>query len=267
MRNERREGLEIDLQKLLGAYIRKWWLIAAAVVVAALVTLYVTANFITPMYEAEVKVYVNNVRSGQDMDSVTNANLATAQKLVNTYITIIESDSVLEKVVEASGMDITPEEIRKMMSAEQLDTTEVFTVTITHEDPVSAAEIANAMAEVAPAKIGEYVEGSSTKIIDYAKVPEKPASPSKSRNTVLGALAGAVLAVLHITLQFLTDVRIKDEEELNALFDLPVLSQIPAFSADTAKRRSGYGYENKNSGTVMETVETEEETVEGGDEE
>lgn len=243
MRNERRENMEIDLQKLLLAYLRKWWLILAAAVVAGLLTLYVTANFITPMYKAEVKVYVNNARSDQQVDYVSSTNLATSQRLVNTYIAIIESDTVLEKVAKASGLDVTAGQIRKIMEAKQVDDTELFTVTITLSDPELAAQLANALAEVAPSEIGEIVEGSSTKIIDYAKVPVTPASPSKGRNTVLGFLVGAVVAVLYVTLRFLLDVRIKDEEDLTSLFNLPVLSQIPTFVPDGTKRRGSYGYD------------------------
>ena len=254
MKNERRENLEIDLQKLLLAYLQKWWLIAAAALVVGLVTLYVTANFITPKYEADVTVYVNNIRSGQDVDTITSTNLTTSQKLVNTYINIIQSDTVLEKVAEASGMDITADDIREIMAAEQVDTTELFTVTITHPDPVKAAQLANAVAEVAPGEIGGFVEGSSTKIIDYAKVPEAPASPSKVKNTVLGVLVGGIVAALYVTLRFLLDVRIKDEEDLITLFNLPVLSQIPAFLPEGSKRRNGYGgygNEAEKGGTVQ----------------
>lgn len=243
--NDNRNGLEIDLQKLLMAYLHKWWLIVIGVVVAAFVTGIVSAYFITPMYQAKITVYVNSVRSDQQINSISSGTLATAQKLVDTYVNMIESDTVLEKVAEESGEEITASQIRKIMSAEQVDSTEIFRVVITHEDPVFAAEIANAIAEVAPAEIEKFVEGSSAKIIDYAKVPLTPASPNVSRNVVLGALVGAVLAVLYITLRFLLDVRIKDEEDLNALFDLPVLGQIPSFGEAGSKSRNSdgqYGY-------------------------
>lgn len=242
MMNEKREGLEIDLQKLLLAYIKKWWLILACTVVAGLVSFYVTANFVTPMYKASVMVYVNNSKSDTQIDSISSSSLSTAQRLVNTYINMIESDTVLEKVAEATGLNITAGQIRSVMSAAQVDDTELFSVTITHEDPKLAAHIANAVAEVAPGEIEDFVEGSSTKIIDYAKVPTAPSSPNKSRNCIIGALVGCVVALLYVTLRFLLDVRIKDEEDLNMLFDLPVLAQIPSFAAEGSKRSNGYGY-------------------------
>lgn len=240
MMNETRDGLEIDLQKLLMTYFSKWWLIVASMLAAMLIALFVTTSMITPMYQARVMIYVNNIAAGQQVDYISNANLATSQKLVNTYVNIIKSDTVLEKVSTVSGMEMSANQIRKTMSATQVDGTEMFYVTITHADPELAARMANAIAEVAPGEIGRFVEGSSTKVIDYAKVPTVPASPSRSKNCVLGGMIGAVIALAYLTLVFLLDTRVRDEEDLHTLFDIPVLAQIPGFTAEQSEH-GGYG--------------------------
>lgn len=240
MVNKNKEGLEIDLQKLLWAYLSRWWMIVGTAVLTGAIALYYTMYCITPLYQASVTVYVNNIRSEQRVEYITGTNLAAAQQLVKTYVTIIRSDSVLERVAEASGMDITAQQIRGTMSAKQVDETEVFTVTVTHANPETAAHLANSIAEVAPNAIAEFVEGSSTKIIDYAKVPTSRSSPSRSRNAILGGMAGAAVAVLYVTLRFMMDVRIKSEDDLTAMFDLPVLAQIPAFSVDNSKSRGRF---------------------------
>lgn len=240
MINENRDGYEIDLQKLLLAYLQKWWLILLCTVIAAAAACVVTKNFITPLYQSNVMIYVNNIRADQQIDSITNTNLATSQRLVGTYINIIKSDTVLEKVAEASGMDITAAGIREVMSAQQVEETELFKVIITHEDPEIAAQLANAVAKVAPAEIEEFVEGSSTKIVDYAKVAKIPSSPNVARNVILGALIGCVLAIGWVTVLFLMDVRIKDEEDLVMLVEYPVLGQIPEFLPEGSHRKNGY---------------------------
>ena len=241
MFHENREGYELDLRKLLIAYLQKWWIILLCTVVAAAAAFVVTKNFITPMYQSSVMVYVNNIRADQQVESITNSNLATSQRLVGTYINIIKSDTVLEKVADASGLKISAAGIRGIMSAEQVEETELFKVIITHRDPVIAAQLANAVAKVAPAEIEEFVEGSSTKIIDYAKVSTAPASPNMMRNVVLGALIGCAAALCWVTLLFLLDVRIKTEEDLLALSEFPVLGQIPEFLPEGSKRPGGYG--------------------------
>ena len=241
----RDEVLEIDLQKLLMAYLRKWWLILLCGLVVAGGALLYTVKFITPLYQASVSVYVNNGSNNQPVDYVTSSNLDASQKLVNTYINIAKSDRVLDLVVEKLNGDYTVKELREMFSAAQVDKTEIFRIYITSPSPEEAARVANVMAEVAPGEISNLIEGSSARIIDYAKVPEQRHSPSYKKNTMMGGLIGCVLAVAYLTMLFLLDVRIRDDEDLTSLTDLPILGQIPNIDAIKDSDRKKYGYETE----------------------
>lgn len=251
MTEKKNDSVEIDLGKLLRLYLRYWWVIILSVLVIGGGTLLYTANFITPLYKAEVTVYVSNSNVGQQQsDYITGSNLTASQQLVSTYINIIRSNTVLEKVAASTNMDITADEIREMMSTEQVDSTEFFKIYITHPDPETAAYIANIIAEVAPDQITSFIEGSSTKIVDYAQVPEKPSSPSLSRNTLIGVLLGLVLSIAFLTVRDLLDVRVKNEEDLSEISDLPVLGRIPVFTqekkskwwtADGSGKKGGQG--------------------------
>ena len=132
-------------------------------------------------------------------------------------------------MAQVLDMGYTARDIRAMMTTAQVEETEIFQVYITHPDPEVAAKIANTIAEVAPERIAEFVEGSSTKIIDYAKVPQSRYSPSYRKNTMMGALIGLVIALGYLTLAYLLDVRIRDDEDITEYFDQPLLGQIPAF--------------------------------------
>ena len=237
MANENNDALEIDIRKLLFVYLSKWKSLLFCAVAAAVLAAIVTVNFITPVYTASVTIYVNNAGRDQKVNYITGSNLETAQHLVNTYIQIIGSDTVLEKVSEAGNLGMEAKEIRKYMHAAQKGETEIFTIRITHPDPRMATKIANAVADVAPEEIESFVEGSSTKVIDYAKQPESPSSPSLIKNIVTGGLLGGLLAAAYVTVMFLLDVRIKDEDELAQLFGLPVLGQIPSFDKKASKPR------------------------------
>lgn len=234
------DTVEIDLIKLLTAYLHKWWLILLCALVVGGGALLYTMKFITPLYQASITIYVNNVRSGERIDYISGSNLQASQQLVSTYANIIQSDTVLSKVIEEAGVNYTPDQMRGLLSTKQVGGTELFNVYVTHPDPKMAAYLANTVASVAPAEIETFVEGSSTKIIDYAKVPGGSCSPSYSRNTVVGALIGGVLAVVYVTLRCLLDVRIKGEDDLAAMFDYPVLGQIPHFDQPSSGKKNAY---------------------------
>ena len=120
--------VEIDLLKLLSAYLRRWWLIVACGVIIALGAWIFSAKFITPMYRAGVTVYVNNSSSGERIESISTGQMSASQQLVRTYVNIIGSDTVLEAVIEAAELDCSAGELRRMMTTEQVSNTEIFKV-------------------------------------------------------------------------------------------------------------------------------------------
>ena len=58
-------------------------------------------------------------------------------------------------------------------------------------------------------------------------MPEKPISPSMSRNVAMGALAGLVLAVGVVVLMTLMDDSIKSEDDIEKYLGLSTLAIIP----------------------------------------
>lgn len=225
---------DLDLRVLLFALMRKLWLIVLCAIILGAAAYGYTEYFVTPMYRASVSIYVNNNKVNMEGTSatLTVSDLNTAQRLVSTYVTILKSDRVLDKVAQELDVELSASQIRSMISAESVDETEVFEVRISNADPVLAAQIANAIAAVAPDEIAEIVTGSATKIIDYARVPTAPYSPSIMRNVVLGVAIGVVIAVVIVVLQVLMDVRVREEADVVRIFDAPILGRIPDFGLD-----------------------------------
>lgn len=224
--------VEVDLREIFRVCLRKVWLILLSALVMGVAVYLYTAFFIAPQYITGASFYVNNSVQSGESQKISSSDLATSQRLVLTYVNIIKSDTVLEKVIDEAGLAMTPAQIRGIMTAESIDDTEMFKVQISHTDPQLAAQIANAIAAVAPAEISNIMVGSTTKVVDLAKVPASPYSPNRAQNAILGALVGAVLAVAYIVIRTLMDVRIKSEEDLAAISTIPVLGVIPEFSEE-----------------------------------
>lgn len=230
------ETIEIDVKDFAKVLLKRAWLVLlCAALLGASVYMY-TANFVTPQYEASVSMYVNN-NSAKDGAYISSSDLAVALKLVNTYVNIIQSDLVLDKVIAEAKLPLTAKQVRGLISAEAMGETEMFRVMVTTPNPHTSVVIANAIASVAPAEISAIIEGSSAKIIDYAKEPDKPVSPNCTMSGIIGGVVGAMLAVLAILLQNVMDVRIKGEEDLAKIAAIPVLGAIPQLSTDTKQSR------------------------------
>lgn len=220
------ETVEIDLRELLKILLKRSWLILLCAVIMGASVLVYTHKFVEPTYQASVTIYVNN-NSNKDSNHISSSDLAVALRLVETYVNIIQSDTVLEKVISETGLTLSAGQIRGMLSAKAVGETEMFRVSITSTNPQMSADIANAIAEAAPTEISKIIEGSAAKIIDYAKVPTVPSAPNYSTNTVVGGAVGAVIAVILVIVMHLADVRVKKEEDLLRIMDAPVLGVIP----------------------------------------
>lgn len=225
------ENVEIDIRALLKVLMKKAWIIVLCAVIAGAAFLGYTVAFVTPLYRAGITVYVNNGNKGGSVDS---ADLAVALKLVNTYVNILESDNVLEKVIENTELDITADEVRGMLTANVVDETEMFEVHILSPDPEMSQKIANAIADVAPTAISAIIDGSDAKVIDKAKVPTSRHSPSYTQNTIIGVAMGALGAIVVIFMQTLLDVHIKSEEDLKRICPIPVIGMIPNVADEIA---------------------------------
>lgn len=240
------QEFEIDLVKLAGVLWKKVLVILLVALLGASVAFGYTFFFITPTYQATVSLYVNNstFNVGSTNFTVSGAELSTGNRLVTTYIFVLRSRTTLEDVAAKAGLNYSAGALSGMISTAPVEDTAAFNVTVTSASPTEAELIANTIATVLPERISEIVDGSSVRIVDYAIVPSARSSPDYTRNTVIGMLLGAVLAIALITLKFLIDEKndaaIHSADELRAMYpDISVLALIPDMRLSEKK---GYYY-------------------------
>lgn len=228
---------EVDLITLLRALWRRSWVIVLATVAAGAVCFAWAQFLIAPTYEASALLYVNNTQDASK--PISNSELSAAQSLVDTYVVILNSRTTLDQVRAAARVTYTDRELQKMIQAQAVNSTEVFEVTVTSEDPQEAQKIANTIAQVLPSRISSVVEGSSVRVVDYAQLPSGKAAPNLPRYTVLGMAAGFLLSCAALVLRELLDNQIRGEDYLlQAYPQVPVLAVIP----ELLQRTEGYGY-------------------------
>lgn len=252
MKTKNNEFYELDLIQWLQALWRKVWAIILAAVIGGGAAFSVAAFLVTPLYEAEALMYVNNssFSVGNTSFSISNSELSAAQSLVDTYIIILNSRSTLNEVIEAADLDYSYSELKEMLHAEAVNGTEVFRVTVTSPKPAEAEQIANTITRVLPGAIADVVDGSDVRIVDYAVVPSEKSSPSVTLYTAIGLLIGVVMMCLIITIQEMTDTLIHSEDYLLESYALPILAVVPDLT--NAKTTGYYAYSKTEPMEVKE---------------
>jgi capsular exopolysaccharide synthesis family protein len=71
------------------------------------------------------------------------------------------------------------------------------------------------------------LQTGNAEVVERAEVPTSPSSPRIVRNAALGLLLGVVLAAALALILHRVDRRIREPDELQELFDLPILGYVP----------------------------------------
>ena len=262
-KNEQNEEIEINLTRLLAALLKRAWLIGLVAILCAVVTLIGTVLFVAPQYKSSAMFYVNNNDlSLGDVDfSISSSDISASKSLVKTYIVILNTRETLNDVIDYAGVKLTYAQLKAMISADAVDSTEVFRVTVTSEDPVEAEKIADAIAYILPKRIANIIQGTTAAVVDSAVLPTNASSPNYTKNTMLGFAAGLMAMAVIIVVMTLLDNTIREEEDISQCSKHPILAAVPDMEAQT-KSGAYYGYgekktqaenagEGKRSGTLF----------------
>lgn len=220
---ENRKTFEM-IELLNGLKGKLVWIIAATVI-AALIGWCVSAYFISPRYEASINMIVNTKGSGSE--EVTNDNISSAEKLVDTYAIIIKSNVVLNQVIQLLDLNMSYNELYSDVSVKSINGTQVMCVSVQNESAELAECIVETISEIAPNVIVDAVEAGSCKVVSYVYADNTPVSPDVFQNTVLAGFLGCVICVAVLVLQVLLSDKLVDEIDVERELNINVLGIIP----------------------------------------
>lgn len=223
------DEITIDLSLIFRALWKRLWLILGVAVVSCVLTLLAVLFFVEPKYESSVSFYVNNYAhsSGGDSSSISSGDLTASKNLVDSYIVILKSRTTLNEVIEYAGVNKSYTQLRDMITADSVNSTEFFEVVVTSTDPAEAEKIANAITQVLPKRISNLIDGTSAKVMDYAQKPSAPSSPSYPKSALLGFAVGMLLCAILIVLWEVLDVTVRAVEDIERSCNYPVLAAVP----------------------------------------
>lgn len=123
--------------------VQTWWPLLVGSVLLAAAGAFVVSSLQPRVYQAEATLIVGQSLSGTSPDYTA---LLVSQRLSTTYATVATTRPLLENVIKQLGLQETPEDLAKRVSAEApLDST-LLTVQAQDGDPARAAALANALA-------------------------------------------------------------------------------------------------------------------------
>ena len=216
-------SIEIDVLYLLRKlWSRKFFIIFIALVVGT-IALLGSVFLIKPKYTSTTRIYVVS----RTADSITNQDLQAGSYLVKDYQEVITSNEVLSSVIDKEKLSLTPNELSSMISVTIPTDTRVISISVEDDNAQEATTIANTVREVAAEKIKAVTKVNDVTTLEAAEVPKEPSSPNIKRNTLIGVIAGGVLAVISIIILEVFDDRVRRPEDIEDVLGLPLLGIVP----------------------------------------
>ena len=219
------DEIEIDLWELFQILLKNWLWILLSTLGCAILGLLITMFLITPKYRAEATMIVN---TRQDQTAtVTNDQITSAQKLVDTYSIIIRSRRVVDPIMEKLNIEADYESFVKNIIVESVNDTQVMSIQVENKDPEIALQVVQEIVDRAPGAIISTVEAGSVNVVSEPYVnSEVPVSPSKLKNTAIAAFIGLFVSSGAFLLIAFLDNTFKSEEDIQKQLGLVTIGII-----------------------------------------
>ncbi|MBM7473404.1 polysaccharide biosynthesis tyrosine autokinase [Subtercola frigoramans] len=222
--------------------IRKGWLFIVLFVLAGAGAGAAIAATATPQYRSTATMYVSVQASESPTAGELTSGNTYAQAKVKSYLDILTSASVLDKVIKNLNLTSTSKQLGSQLSATSPVGTVIIQLDATDSDPQMAANLANATANAFSSVVVQQLEkptggGNSlvrVQVIDPALPAAAPFSPQLSLNIALGAIVGLIFGMGAAFLRSALDTRVHGVHDVENVTDAPLLGGI-SFDPESAK--------------------------------
>lgn len=223
MENMHDDEMEIDLREIFYALKKRIFMILAVGLLCGCLSCVYTKFFMTPVYTSTSSMLV--LTKETTLSSL--ADLQMGSQLTKDYTVLTTSREVLQKVVENQELNISYKQLKSCITLDNPTDTRILNVSVTYPNAEKAKAIVDELASVASAYIGDKMEVIPPKIIEDGEIPTVQTSPSMSKNTMLGLLAGLILSAGIVVVITIMNDSIKTEDDIEKYLGISTLAVVP----------------------------------------
>ncbi|SHO45726.1 capsular exopolysaccharide family [Anaerocolumna xylanovorans DSM 12503] len=226
--------MEFTVRDILYLIKKRFILIAACTFAGLLLSFLYTRYFVDKTYTASSQFYVSTIES-------TSANLSEldyAQKIAETYINFLNTRQFYSQVLELSGLPYSVTDLRNMTEIKAIQNTEIFSITLTSNNPNDSYRLVKSMEMIVPKLIEKIKTNSMIYVVDPVVCPTSPSGPNILLNTLLGGIVCGFLAFFLFVLKEILNLKVINQEDLLKHYDTPLLGCIPDFSPVNSSRKN-----------------------------
>ena len=237
--------LSVFIRDLLGSFFKLWWLTAVLAAVAAVAMLVYGIRSYKPIYKAEATFTVETRSVNQSGYNFFYDN-NTAAQMAKTFPYLLDSDLLLERVKADLGTEV----LNGTPSAQVIENSNLFTLSVTSRDAQAAYDILQALIHNYPA-VAEYVIGKTQ--LNMIAYPEFPSTPYNSTQHLkyagVGAMIGFILGMGIVVLHAMLRNTVRKEADITEKLHSVCLGTVPLVVTRAARKNADLSIHNNKVGT------------------
>lgn len=181
-----------------------------------------------PIYGASTTVVIvkgdtSVVQNHQNTQDYTEGDISLYQKMVDTYVQIAQSNTVIDKTVEELG-NYSASQLREMVTAAPSGQTQIILLKAISNNRDDVAKIANIYCKNFIVESMDVLPVGKIEVLDSASTPVSPISTNKFANIAMGFLFGLLLSVGIVLIRhYMNSFKIRNEKQISNLLNIPVL--------------------------------------------
>ena len=257
---QQQDELEIDLKELFFELLGHWKTLLLSTVLVAAIVMVISKFILVPQYESTASLYVLS-------NSITSiADIQIGTSLTQDYLVVVNGRPVLEQVIENLDLKENYASLGSKITLNNPANSRILEITVRDKDPDHAKAIADEMANVASDYISIKMDQSAPTIIQNGYADGKPVSPSIIKNTIIGALAGFLLAAAVFIISYLLNDTIMTGEDVEKKLGMNLLGSLPevAHEDDGEKTEKQKKLQNKSKKSVSSAMKAKKEAPKKG---
>lgn len=227
------DEIKFDMLDLLNQLFRHWKLLLLSMILCGGLAFAYCRFYAVPLYSSTASLYVFSKST-----SVTSlADLQIGISLTKDYETVITGRPVLDRVITRLKLDEDYKSLRSKISIANPSDSRILNITVTDQDPEKAKQIADRTASIAATFISQKMDQDPPSVIQTGYTDGEPVSPKTVQTTLLGVLAGFLVAAVFIVIRYFLNDTIMTPEDIVDKAGLNVLGSLPLEANDNKRSR------------------------------
>ncbi len=245
--NETRRIRTLTISDFFRLFVKKFWLIVLVTVVVVGAVLVQQSFFFTAKYESTATLYILK-QENESSYTYTSSDFSLALDVVNDCTYILKSHAVLDEVINELDLDISYQTLYKSISTNNPSDTRILEVTVTTESAVLSKNIADKVCEIGITRITDAMGFEQVNLYENGLLSVEPSNSfSLLIYILIAAIAGAITYTATLIL-YIVDDRLSEKDEIEQIFGISVIGEIPHAGGSGKKGYKKYGYKKYGYG-------------------